>query len=98
MLTMFNDAKNFPEYRLFIFIRGCVCLAVYYQPEYLFLSDWFSYIFQDDPEDHIIGLICSGSISFLRYTLVILIYEFEAAEIIIQSMNPQMTMLNVKSV
>lgn len=98
MLTMFNDAKNFPEYRLFIFIKVCICLAVYDQPEYLFLSDWFSYIFQNDPEDHIIGLICSGSVSFLRYTLVILIYEFEAAEIIIQSMNPQITMLNVKSV
>lgn len=35
---------------------------------------------------------------FFRYTLAILIYEFETAEIIIQSMNPQITMLNVKSI
>lgn len=94
MLTMFNDAKNFPEYRLFIFIRGCVWLAVCYQPEYLFLNGWFSSIFQGNPEARIFTQICNKSVSVLQiYLSNSDLYESEINEVMIQSMNPKITVM-----
>lgn len=69
MLTMFNDAKNFPEYRLFIFIRGCFWLAVSYQTEYLFLNGLYSSIFQGNSKAHIITDVCNKSVSVLQIHL-----------------------------
>lgn len=97
MLTMFNDAKNFPEYRLFIFIRGCIWLAGCYQPEYVFLNGWFSSIFQGIFLRPLLSRRFAIKVfSFFKYTLVILIYKYETAKIMTQSKNAEINVTKYK--